>query len=113
MEIDWVKEFPGAITVCNPEGIILYMNDQSGKTFESDGGLKLIGKNALNCHPPAARKKMLALLRSGEKNVYQITKMGVKKMIYQSPWYENGEYKGFVEISLVIPEDMPTFNRGG
>mgnify|MGYP001459463100 FL=1 len=25
--IDWVKEFPASITVCDSEGIILYMND--------------------------------------------------------------------------------------
>ena len=113
MDFDWVKEFPAAITVCDKEGVILFMNDQSAKTFESDGGNNLVGKNALDCHPPAAQEKLLALLRSGQKNVYQIQKQGVKKLIYQSPWYENGAYQGFVEMSLIIPEDMPTFVRGG
>ena len=34
---------------------------------------------------------------------------GLKKMIYQSAWKENGEVAGFVEISMVIPEDMPHY----
>jgi hypothetical protein len=41
-----------------------------------------------------------------EKNVYTIEKNGVKKLIYQSPWYYNGEYAGFVELSLEIPFEM-------
>jgi len=33
-------------------------------------------------------------------------------LIYQSPWYQNGEFAGLVEISLEIPEQMPHFVRG-
>jgi hypothetical protein len=32
-------------------------------------------------------------------------------LIYQSPWYRDGQYAGFVEISLEIPFDMPHFIR--
>jgi hypothetical protein len=35
----------------------------------------------------------------------------VKKLIYQSPIFEDGEYKGIVELSLEIPFDMPHFKR--
>ena len=29
VDIDWVGEFNGAVTVCNREGIIVYMNQAS------------------------------------------------------------------------------------
>jgi transcriptional regulator with PAS, ATPase and Fis domain len=107
----WIKEFPAAITVCDKEGIILEMNDKAAKTFEADGGYKLIGSNMLDCHPDPARKKTERLLAAHVKNVYTIEKNGVKKLIYQSPWYKEGEYAGFVEISLEIPLEMPHFIR--
>ena len=107
----WIKEFPAAITVCDAEGIILEMNDKAAKTFEADGGTNLIGANMLDCHPDPARKKTERLLAAQVKNVYTIEKNGVKKLIYQSPWYQNGAYAGFVEISLEIPLEMPHFIR--
>ena len=52
------------------------------------------------------------LLATREKNVYTIEKNGIKKMIYQSPWYRNGEYAGFVEFSFELPfEELPHFVR--
>jgi transcriptional regulator with PAS, ATPase and Fis domain len=112
-DYSWVKEFPGAITVCDRDGIILAMNDKSCKTFQADGGAKLIGSNLLDCHPEPARAKLQQLLATQQANVYTIEKKGVKKLIYQTPWYADGEYRGFVELSLEIPFDMPHFIRGG
>jgi len=111
-EFDWVKEFPAAVTVCDPEGIILAMNDKAAKGYEKNGGYNLIGSNMLDCHPEPARKKTEHLLAAREKNVYTIEKNGLKKMIFQSPWYKDGEYSGFVELSLEIPFEMPHFIRG-
>ncbi len=110
-EHDWLKEFPAAVTVCDANGIILEMNDRAARTFEKDGGYALVGKNLLDCHSDASRGKVQQLLASHEKNVYTIEKNGVKKLIYQSPWYKNGEYAGFVEVSLEIPFEMPHFVR--
>jgi len=110
-EHEWIKEFPAAITVCDESGIILEMNDKAAKTFESDGGLKLIGSNMLDCHPEPARTTTERLLASHEKNVYTIEKNGIKKLIYQSPWFKDGKYAGFVELSLEIPFEMPHFIR--
>jgi PAS domain S-box-containing protein len=110
--MDWMKEFPAAITVCDPDGIILEMNDKAAKGYESDGGYELIGKNMLDCHPAPARTKTEQLLAAKEKNVYTIEKKGVKKLIYQSPWYVDGQYAGFLELSLEIPFEMPHFIRG-
>ena len=107
----WVKEFPGAITVCNADGIILEMNDKAARTFEKDGGASLVGRNMLDCHPEPARGKTERLLAARQKNVYTIEKNGIKKLIFQSPWYKDGQYSGFVEISLEIPFELPHFVR--
>ena len=111
-EYAWVKEFPGAVTVCDPDGIILEMNDKSAMTFEKDGGVALIGKNVFDCHPEPARTDLKRLLESRQSNIYTIEKNGLKKLIYQSPWYRDGEYAGFIELSLEVPFDMPHFVRG-
>ena len=109
---DWIHEFPAAITVCDRQGIILEMNARSIQAFQDEGGAKLLGTNALDCHPEPARSKMRDLLASGQKNVYTIEKKGVKKLIFQSPWYLEGQYAGFVELSLEIPFELPHFVRG-
>ena len=110
---NWFNEFPGSITVCDPEGIILEMNERAVLGFQADGGRDLIGKNLLDCHPEPARAKLLEMMSSRRKNVYTIEKLGVWKLIYQTPWFENGEYRGFVELSLEIPAEMPHFIRTG
>jgi transcriptional regulator with PAS, ATPase and Fis domain len=110
---DWVKEFPGAVTVCDCEGIVLFMNDKSQQTFAKNGGAELIGKSLINCHPEPARSKLLDMLANPRRNSYTIEKNGVKKIIYQSPWFQDGQYKGFVELSLEIPMEMPHFIRKG
>jgi transcriptional regulator with PAS, ATPase and Fis domain len=107
----WVKEFPAAVTVCNAEGRILEMNDRAAATFEKDGGMKLIGRNVLDCHPEPSRTMLKGMLESGRTNVYTIEKQGKKKLVYQSPWSADGRYAGFIEISFEIPWDMPHFNR--
>jgi hypothetical protein len=107
----WTKEFPAAITVCDPRGVILEMNDQAALTFALDGGRKLIGSNLLDCHPEPARTKTEDLLRSEGTNVYTIEKGGRKKLIFQAPWYAGGAYGGLVELSIEIPGMMPHFNR--
>ncbi len=108
---DWVKEFPGAVTVCDREGIIIAMNDRALKAHEADGGEKLIGRNLLDCHPEPARTKVKELLAGGKMNAYTIEKNRVKKFIVQAPWYQDGEYRGFVELALEIPATLPHFIR--
>jgi hypothetical protein len=110
--IPWSDDFPGSITVCDPDGIILYMNARSAATFAADGGFDLVGSNLLDCHPGASRGKLEQMLASRQKNVYTIEKNGVRKLIYQTPWFEGTEYRGFVELSLEIPWELPHFVRG-
>jgi transcriptional regulator with PAS, ATPase and Fis domain len=110
-EKEWMEEFPGTITVCDPNGILLEMNERAARGYEKDGGRALLGKNMLDCHPDPARSKTERLLAARERNVYTIEKNGLKKLIYQSPWYKNGQYAGFVELALEIPADIPHFVR--
>jgi transcriptional regulator with PAS, ATPase and Fis domain len=110
--IDWIHDFPNAITVCDLQGIVLAMNEKAVTAFSKYGGKELIGKSLLDCHPEPAREKLQQLLRSGERNVYTIEKNGIRKLIYQAPWYRNGQRGGIVELSLEIPSDIPHFVRG-
>jgi transcriptional regulator with PAS, ATPase and Fis domain len=107
----WARELPAAITVCDKDGKILDMNERAGKTFEKDGGPGLIGKIVLDCHPEQAREKLKRMLATQESNCYTIEKKGNKKLICQAPWFQNGKYSGFVEISIDIPDKMPHFVR--
>jgi PAS domain-containing protein len=109
----WVQSFPGAVTVCDRDGMILEMNEKAEQVFEEDGGASLIGANIFDCHPEPARKKLQELMAMQKTNVYTIEKKGVKKLIYQTPWYSDNEYAGFVELSLEIPMDTPHFIRKG
>ena len=113
MTNDWTQSFPGAITVCDPTGIILEMNEQAIEVFKEDGGATLVGTNLLDCHPEPARSKVEQMLNTREQNIYSIEKRGKKKLIYQTPWFKDGAYGGFVELSLPIPFDMPHFIRKG
>jgi len=109
--LNWIEEFPGAVTVCDAEGLILAMNAKATETYQSSGGAALIGTNLLDCHPEPSRTKVQELLRSGRPNVYTIEKNGVWKLIYQSPWYVAGDYRGLVELAMEIPAELPHFVR--
>jgi hypothetical protein len=104
-------EFPGAVTVCDAQGIILEMNEKALEMFAEDGGRDLIGTNLLECHPEEARTKLEDMLVSHEKNVYTIENAGSKMLIYQAPWYKDGVFAGFIEMDLEIPLEMPHFIR--
>jgi len=108
---DWIKEFNGAVTLCDLNGTITYMNEKALKTFAGDGGEKLIGTNVLDCHPEPSKTILKDLMENEKSNVYTIEKNGIKKLIYQSPVYSEGKYSGFVEISVEIPFEMPNFIR--
>ncbi len=108
---DWIKTFPGTVTVCDADGRIVAMNDRSIEVFAADGGAKLVGKDVLACHPEPSRTKLETMMVERRTNVYTIQKNGKKKLIYQAPWFKDGVYAGFIELSLEIPSDMPHFNR--
>jgi PAS domain S-box-containing protein len=108
---NWSKELSLAITVMDTEGNVVDMNDKATKTFSKYGGAELIGKSLYNCHNPNSQSKIRELLANGTSNTYTIEKAGVKKLIHQTPWYQNGEIAGLVELSLELPLEMPHFVR--
>jgi hypothetical protein len=110
---EWIKEFPGAVTVCDPAGVILEMNDAAIRSNAGDGGARLIGTNVLDCHPEPALTKLRAFMAQREPNIYTIEKQGVKKLVYQTWWHRDGRIGGFLEVVLVIPFDLPHFVRPG
>lgn len=107
----WPDSIDMAITVCDRQGVILYMNEKAAATFSSKGGKELVGKSLMPCHPEAARNKISRIMESRQANSYTIEKNSVKKLIHQAPWYRNGELGGLVEFSIVLPADMPHFVR--
>ncbi|MBD5397491.1 diguanylate cyclase [bacterium] len=105
------KEMDVAVTVCGADGEILDMNEKSRKTFLKPGREELIGQNVLDCHPEPARSKLADMLKNPRNNAYTIEKNGIRKLIFQTPWYEDGRFGGFIELSMEIPAEMPHFVR--
>ncbi|MFA5160948.1 MAG: hypothetical protein WC421_01770 [Elusimicrobiales bacterium] len=103
----YIEGLEAAVTVCDETGVITAMNDKAAQVFAKDGGKNLIGKNSLDCHPEPARSKLAGMLKNPRANVYTIEKKGVRKLIYQAPWREDGKFMGYVELSFEIPAEMP------
>lgn len=82
--INYLNEADIAITVCDREGRIIEMNEQS-RTVNLKPGQELIGSNVLDCHPEPARSMLRDMMEHQTKNVYTIEKNGRKKLIYQVP----------------------------
>lgn len=105
--MEYLNELNVAITICDAEGKILWMNEKSQLTNSGN----LTGQNVIDCHPEPARTKLIDLMQKQITNAYTIEKNGVKKLIYQTPWYSEGVYAGLVELSLEIPFEMPHYVR--
>jgi hypothetical protein len=108
---DWIREFPGAVTLCDAAGVIVEMNDKAVSTFADDGGAALLGKSVMDCHAERSRGIIQEIMAGGRPNIYTIEKNGKKKLIYQSAWTKDGVFAGIVELSLEIPFEMPHFVR--
>lgn len=106
---DWAWDLDCAVTVCDADCRIIYMNSRARATFAKHGDL--IGKNLIDCHNERSRGIIRSLLSEGGHNCYTIQKGEVRKMIYQSAWRKDGIIAGLVEISMVIPEEMPHYVR--
>ena len=109
--MNWTDGFIGAITVCDCDGIVVYMNDLSKKQFAKSGDSDLLGKSLIDCHPEPAQSLLLKMLAEPNPNSYTIEKKGIRKMIHQTPWMEDGEFKGVVELSFEIPVELPHYVR--
>ena len=104
---DYFKEINAAVTVCDTEGFVIWMNEKAKIVNHGD----FTDKSLLDCHPEPAKNKLLDLMQNQKTNTYTIEKGEIKKMIYQSPWYKNGIFAGIVELSFEIPFEMPHYIR--
>lgn len=98
-----------AITVCDIDFTIVYMNKKAIKTFEKYGNR--IGKNLLDCHNENSKETIKKMLENGEKNTYTISKDGKKKLIHQTPWYKDNKVAGLIEFSIELPNEIKHFDR--
>ena len=107
----FLNEIENAVTVCDADGIILYMNNKSIETFANSGGEKLIGSNLYKCHPGNSKEKLQNIMTAQKTNSYYILKNGARKLIHQVPRFKSGIFDGFLEISIPIPDTIETFSR--
>lgn len=107
--LEYFHNVPFSVTVCDKDGKILEMNETAERVLSH--GKHIIGQNLLDCHPEPARTKLVEMLKNHNLNAYTIEKNGMKKLIYQSPWFENGEFAGYIELSMEIPMEMPHYVR--
>lgn len=107
---DWAKELSCGVTVCDKEGVIIFINDKAATTFARFGG-NLTGHSLFEFHGERATCMIKKMLEDGIPNSYTIEKEGQKKLIHQMAWYKEGKVEGLVELSIVIPIEMPHFVR--
>lgn len=106
----WMNCIGCAVTICDTEGNILYMNDLSRRTFASHGDM--VGRNLFPCHSDRSQRMIRHMLSTGETNAYTISKGGIRKLIFQTPWYKDNEVAGMAEISIPLPPGMAHYDRG-
>ena len=79
--LDYFKEINIAVTICDAQGMIVYMNEKSKLTFKSDGGENSIGISVFDCHSQLSKDKIHFLMNTMSSNTYTIEKKGVKKIV--------------------------------
>ena len=89
----WADEIECAVTICDTDCRILYMNQRSRQTFARHGDI--IGHDLMQYHPPRAQELIRHMLATGD-----------------TPWRRDGKIAGLVEFSIVLPADMPHYDRG-
>ena len=104
---DWRMEAGIAITVCDLEGKIVEMNQESIHSFAKYGGEALLGQNLLDCHFGKAREKLESMLLNPTTNTYMIRREKGSRLIHQFPWIRDGKPAGLVEFGFPVPEPIP------
>ncbi len=54
---------------------------------------------------------MSIAMKNPKSNTYTMEAKGTKKLIHQLPWMKDGKCVGMVELSIVLPADMPHHER--
>lgn len=103
---DFFKNIDVSITICDTEGIVVYMNERAISVFGDKRG-----QSMMPCHQARSQEIIHHMLDSDSNHVYTISKNGQKKLIYQTPWHVDGRVAGLIEFSMVLPEEMPHYVR--
>ena len=108
---DWVEEFPAMISVCDADGIILAMNQKEADHYKDRGGKNLIGTNLFDCHKKRSVNIIKRIMQTQKVRLYTVEEKGKKELVIQSPWYQNGEFKGLVEIVVEVKDEVERIIR--
>ena len=90
---DFYKGVNLAITVSDKEGNVLYQNDSS---IEVNGDVR--GRNMMGCHNERSQQIIRHLVNDAATNAYEDE---AKQAV-----------GGLIEFSIVLPEEMPHYDRG-
>ncbi|MEW6549253.1 MAG: PAS sensor protein [Spirochaetota bacterium] len=111
LPVEAIGSLDAAVTICDRDLKLVWMNAKAMASFGLEGGPLPTGMDLRSCHKPESTAKMEEILGTGLPNVYTIRKKGRKKMIWQAPWIKDGAAAGLVEISIILPDAMPHFDR--
>ena len=111
MTFNYFEEVENPITVSDANGIILYMNAASRQMLSKYGEQNLIGKSLYDCHNENSNRIIHELLEQKKSNTYMVEKEGKRKLVHQTPWFENGQLAGLIEMITFLPEDLRVIKR--
>lgn len=107
MKKAWLDSLDAAITVCNKQGKIVYLNDKAASKFSKYGGFELLGRNLFDCHSKSSGDTIQNMLDKRQTNIYTIEKAGIKTLICQKPVFEKKKFYGIMEIAVDLPSETP------
>ena len=70
----WSDEFYGAVTVCDSEGVIIFIHQHANRQFLKNGGKDLPGTNLPDCHPEPARSRLVPMFKTPTINTNTVEK---------------------------------------
>lgn len=105
---DYLETVAFAATVCDKEGVVLYQN---ARAIKRDG--LVVGKNLYDCHNAKSGEMIRQMIATGQGNTYEIIRHGRRKLLHQTPWFEEegGAVAGLIELAIDLPDEYPTFDR--
>lgn len=110
-------DLEAAVTVCDREGTILWMNPLSEEQFANRGGKALIGQSLFACHNERSCEMIRVMMENDGDNTYILQKSGRRRLIWQACWHRRAPdgsrtVGGMVEISFPVDEDIRVVDRG-
>lgn len=111
----WAASFPAEIIVCDAQGVILEMSDHAIELYRREGGAAMIGRNLYDHHQEPARSQVRSVVKNRVSRLktvmYTTGKGGESKLVCIAPWQQQGEYAGFVLVTLDLPEKLPHIRK--